>query len=179
MTDATERRLTQWAPWPEDLEAAVREFRGVALLDGWRVWLSDGPRDYAPDDHERKHPIAGGLTLNFHVPCVDSYHPAAPFPGVHHTHPVPAATFNRESWERWLHSCLLASLTHELGESITFERAEHSGPDGEPEMHVRRPFAPLHGPGDDPYAVRDWTTDPDRRRVAFTGRTNPLTPDHA
>lgn len=152
----------------------------MALFDGWRVWLSNGPRDYAPDDHDRTTPIAGGLTLNFHVPCRDAYHPEdASYPGVHHTHPVPPATFNRGSWERWLHDRLMESLVHEAGESITFERAEHSGPDGEPEMTVRRPFAAFHGPGDDPYIVRDSNFSEAQRRVSFRGETNDTSPDRS
>jgi hypothetical protein len=34
-----------------------------------------------------------------------------------------------------------------------------------------RPFAPTHGPGDDPYVIHDYASDT-QRRTAFTGKVN-------
>lgn len=156
----SDRQMTQWAPYPQDLEDAVEEFR---YKPDWRFWLSTEGRDYAPEDHDRLHPIAGGLTLNFHVPCLNSYHPERPYPGVHHTHIVPAATYNRQAWEEWILSCVLLSENHE-----TCEWARFVLPNVEAE---RRPFAPTHGPGDNPYVVRFPATD-FQRRMSFRGIEN-------
>jgi hypothetical protein len=153
------KRNVQYAPWPDDLEAAVAELRGVALFDGWTFWLSDEGRDFA-DPKTRQHPIAGGLTFNLIIPCQDSYHPELYRP-VHHLHPVPAATFNRQSWEPWLFDRIMDSLRHEAGECLLF---------GE-----RRPFAALHGPGDDPYVVHDYADDT-QRRTSFRGVEKPPEP---
>jgi hypothetical protein len=172
----TTRTLTQWAPWPDALEAAVAEFR---YLDGWSFRLFEGPRDYAPDDHGRSNAIAGGLTFEIFVPCHDSYHPERYRPVVH-WHPVPAATYSRDSWEAWIFARLLDTLTHEAGEWARFEiEGEFVKRDGEiSHVHTRRPFAPLHGPGDDPYVVHFPASDL-QRRTSFTGVVNEQTPDHA
>lgn len=169
MNDATDRRMTQWAPWPDDLEAAVREFR---YLEGWRFSLEDIDRDYA-DPMMREIPIAGGLTLIIFVPCMDAYHPEIYRP-VHHLHPVPAATFNRQSWERWLFDRLCDTLVHEAGEWSRFERRNFD----DHVYDVRRPFAALHGPGDNPYVVHSLAS-VEQYRTSWLGEMNPATPDHA
>jgi len=173
MSDETARRMTQWAPWPEDLEAAVREFR---YLEGWRFSLEDVDRDYA-DPATRQIPIAGGLTLIIFVPCMDSYHPERYRP-VDHLHPVPAATFNRQSWERWLFDRLCDTLVHEAGEWSRFVSGSGSVADGGVDVDVRRPFAALHGPGDNPYVVHSLAS-VEQYRTSWLGETNPQTPDHA
>lgn len=57
---------------------------------------------------------------------------------VTHVHPVPYTTYNERSWKVWLHQQCMRTLTHELGENLVIEG--------------KRDFAPMHGPGDDPYA---------------------------
>ncbi len=46
---------------------------------------------------------------------------------------------------------------------------------GQPDFHftevLDRPFAPTHGPGDDPYVIHEYGSDL-QRRTAFTGRVN-------
>jgi hypothetical protein len=93
---------------------------------------------------------------------------------VTHYHPVPAATFNRQSWERWLFDRLMDTVRHEASEWFQFllvgdfvqRDLSHS------HEHVRRPFAPTHGPGDDPYVLHEYATD-DQRRTSFRGEQNP------
>lgn len=63
---------------------------------------------------------------------------------VNHYHPVPVCTFNEASWRRWVYDKCIATMVHELGEALRF------GPDEE------RPFAPLHGPGENPYTVHEY-----------------------
>lgn len=63
---------------------------------------------------------------------------------VDHYHPVPVTTYNERSWRRWIFEQCIRTMHHELGESLRF------GPD------ELRPFAPMHGPGEDPYTVHEW-----------------------
>lgn len=148
------RQNTQWAPWPDELEAAVADFHHEP---GWEFSLHDIARDVTGDGE----PLAGGLTLVIFVPCHDSYHPEVYRP-VHHYHPVPAATFNRQSWERWIFDRLLDTIVHEAGEWARFG-------DGE---NARRPFAALHGPGDNPYVVHELATG-EQLRTSFRGVVKP------
>lgn len=80
--------------------------------------------------------------------CVDAYNPGKPFP-LSHFFPVPTATYNKASWRRWIFDCCLGVETHELGEWIKW---------GD-----ERPFAPLHGPGENPYVVHEFRDDKDRQ----------------
>ncbi len=162
-------RMTQWAPWPVELVAAVNELR---YEDGWLFRIRNIDRDY--DDVDRHRPIAGGLTFVIHVPCQDSYHPEHHRPVVHY-HPVPAATFNRASWERWLFDRLMDTVRHEAAEWFRFEETyERTRGDGTAHgtSLERRPFAPTHGPGDDPYVLHEYATD-EQRRTSFRGEVSP------
>lgn len=62
---------------------------------------------------------------------------------INHPHPVPIATYNEASWRRWIFDQCIRTMNHELGESLRF------GPE------EVRPFAPMHGPGEDPYTVHE------------------------
>lgn len=64
---------------------------------------------------------------------------------VTHCHPVPCATFNEKSWRRWVFEQCLRTMNHEIGEALNFNGV--------------RPFAPMHGPGEDPYTVHEWRTE--------------------
>jgi hypothetical protein len=154
---ASPKQMLQWAPWPTELEKAVAQF---VYKPGWHFWLSDEPRDFA--DPERTVPIAGGLTFNFVIPCLNSYNENERRP-VHHSHIVPAATYNRQSWEEWILQCIILSETHETCEWARFVSGDRT---------ERRPFAPTHGPGDNPYVVRFPATDL-QRRTSFRGVVNP------
>lgn len=56
--------------------------------------------------------------------------------------PVPTATYNERTWRRWVFDCCRRVENHELGEWFR---------DGS-----ERPFAPLHGPGEDPFTVHEF-----------------------
>lgn len=68
---------------------------------------------------------------------------------INHYFPVPEATYNERSWRRWVFDCCHGVENHELGEWFRV--------DGE------RPFAPLHGPGENPYTVQEYRDDVERR----------------
>jgi hypothetical protein len=73
--------------------------------------------------------------------CVNAYQPDESFP-LSHFFPVPTATYNEASWRRWIFDCCRGVENHELGEWFVI--------DGQ------RPFAPLHGPGENPYVVHEY-----------------------
>lgn len=58
-----------------------------------------------------------------------------------HFHPVPETTYNEQSWRRWVFEQCRRTMNHELGEALNFDGI--------------RPFAPMHGPGEDPYTVHE------------------------
>ena len=64
-----------------------------------------------------------------------------------HYHPVPPAIYTEEVWRRWIFDQCLRTYTHELGELLRFG------------LNEERPFAPMHGPGEDPYILHDRRTD--------------------
>jgi hypothetical protein len=61
---------------------------------------------------------------------------------VAHLFPVPMATYNEKSWQRWIFEMCRRVENHELGEWFR--------------VGEKRPFAPLHGPGEDPYTVHEF-----------------------
>lgn len=70
--------------------------------------------------------------------CIDAY------TGKHmhlaHYHPVPPAFFTADAWQRWIYERCRATENHEIGEWLRWGN--------------HRPFAPMHGPGEDPYTVQ-------------------------
>lgn len=145
MTDT----MTQSAPYPHEL---------ADLVSKLKLWVPGSSADLVDDyvrDHAETHGgETRGLTLIIHTSNTDAYHPERARP-VDHIFEVPAATYNRASWQRWLFERHAAVLLHEAME--TFEI------DGE------RPFAATHGPGDDPYVVHDYAID-EQRRTSYLGR---------
>lgn len=140
--------MTQSAPWPE----ALNDLVGSCLYrPDWMIWLEDADRD-----HDRDGNVTGaGLTLVIQTLGYDAYHPErGQNYRVNHYFIVPAATYNRASWQRWLFDQFVKVETHEAMEYFTIG-GEH-------------PYAPNHGPGHDPYTVRELTTDEDRR-TSFRG----------
>ncbi len=89
-----------------------------------------------------------GLRLVICVPGPNSRMPEQHFTLAHYF-PVPEATYNLKSWRRWVFEMCRRVEDHELGEWFLV--------DGD------RPFAPLHGPGCDPYMVREVSTDEEAR----------------
>lgn len=151
----SERRLTQWAPWPEPLEQLVER---CTYREGWRVRLiPELDRDFRPDDPRRTEAIGGGATLVITTATVNSYDHAE-YVQVAHSFIVPAATYDERSWRRWLFEQFAKVELHECMEFFTI--------DGE------KPYAPLHLPGVDPYTVHELATDMERR-TSFRGEVNP------
>lgn len=143
--------MRQYAPYPDSLDDLVTHLEYRKDL-GWSVRLDNIERD-----QEGRHSgAAGGLTLIVTRTGRDTYHHDKVL-RVAHYFPVPAATYDRRSWQRWLFD--------RLGDVDTHERMEDFVVDGE------RPYAPSHGPGNDPYLVRELGSDLDRR-MAFTGQVN-------
>lgn len=138
--------MHQYAPYPTELADLVAQ---IAYRPGWRFTLTDLERDPATT---RGAP-AGGLTLIIFADVHDSYHPEQRRP-VNHYFVVPAATYDRRSWLRWLLDRCLDVERHEACEWFR--------------LGDERPFAPNHGPGRDPYTIFEYGTDADRR-TSFRG----------
>jgi hypothetical protein len=148
----TDEVMTQTAPWPHDLEAAVLELRYVP---GWVITLTE----------ETRGQDCAGLTLSIYPDKPDSYHPEQHVRTVF-TYPVPAASFNRESWEEWLWARIVDTENHERAEWFRFvvpnpstvEIAEILEQDPknvrDETVTERRPFKPAHADGWDPSVVR-------------------------
>lgn len=90
----------------------------------------------------------GAMRLVITVPGTDSYNPEVRLT-VRHYFPVPTTTFNEKSWCRWLFEMCRRLENHELGEWFRVDGG--------------RPFAPLHGPGEDPYTVHEFRSESDAR----------------
>lgn len=90
----------------------------------------------------------GFLRLVIAHPCNDSYQPNASMV-LSHWFPVPVATYNEKSWRRWIFECCRRVMNHELGEWFI--------------VRGERPFAPLHGPGEDPYTIHEFRDEHDAR----------------
>jgi hypothetical protein len=117
---------TQSAPFPVELEELVA---GLEYRPGWRFRLVTLERD----------PGCSGLTFEVLSDTMDTYHPEQRRPILHYF-VVPAATYNRESWQEWIRDRLLDIEIHECCEYM--------------QINGKRPFAPGHAPGWNPYAIR-------------------------
>jgi hypothetical protein len=132
---------TQTAPYPHELMSLVTNLR---YKDGFRVRLVT--------DYDRGQG-SQGLTLVINITGPNSYHPEETI-SVNHLFPVPPAAYDERSWRRWLFDRLADVELHERCEFFTV------GED--------KPYAPSHGPGNDPYLVREVGTEVDRR-TSFRG----------
>lgn len=120
--------VTQQFPYPTDLENAVRELQ---YLPGWRFELMEEDRGQG----------CHGLTLRVYPNNPDSYHPERHVATVF-LYAVPAAAYNRESWEEWVWERIEETEGHERSEWFRFGVDE------------RRPFKPAHADGWNPGVVR-------------------------
>lgn len=85
----------------------------------------------------------GALRLVITVSGYDSSQPDDLIPmTVSHFFPVPTATYNEKSWQRWMFEMCRRVENHEMGEWFR--------------IGDKWPFAPLHGPGEDPYTVHEF-----------------------
>jgi hypothetical protein len=143
-------QMRQLAPYPEALKYLVGCLK-YRTDRGWSVYLSEHVRDTGPDGEI----LSKGLTLVVYRCGPDSYDPNRTI-GVNHFFPVPPATYDRRSWQRWLFDRLGDVDTHERMEDFQIRDSPGS-------EHVTRPYAPSHGPGNDPYMVREVGTTIDQR----------------
>jgi len=132
--------MRQEAPYPDVLDAMVKTLR---YKPGWQFRLADLDRGQG----------STGLTLVIHITGPDSYHPERQI-SVNHYMLVPPAAYDARSWRRWLFDQVLLVEQHEACEFFTL--------DGE------KPYAPSHGPGNDPYLIREVGT-LDDQRTSFRG----------
>lgn len=137
--------MRQEAAFPDLLADLVGK---VAYRPGWVFMLHD--------DLDRGQG-SKGLTLVITVKTTDSYPPHDTIRVAHYM-PVPPAAYDARSWRRWLFDQCVLVDRHEAMEFFEI--------DGE------KPYAPSHGPGNDPYLIREVGTDLDRR-TAYTGEVNP------
>lgn len=145
-------KMTQEAPYPVELAELVENFH---YRPGWWCSLSHMVREHVDPNDDKSEPLVAGLTLDIVTRGYNSYHPdRGQNYGVHHYMIVPAATYNRESWQRWLLEQHLLVERHEACEFFVVDE-EH-------------PFAPNHGPGNDPYRVVEYVSD-EARRTSFRG----------
>lgn len=91
--------ITQTAPWPTELEAIV-DGCTYRRHEGWRLRL-DADQDRDEVDGQL---VGHGTTLMVTTKGYDTYNPdqGANY-RVSHYFIVPAATYNRAAWMRWLH----------------------------------------------------------------------------
>lgn len=126
---------TQSAGYPDLLARLVD---GLVYRPDWTFALVDIDRGQG----------SVGLTLRILITCADTYRPDHQMQ-VWHYMPVPPAAYDKRSWRRWLLEQIFLVERHEACEFFQI--------DGE------RPYAPHHGPGNDPYIVFDHGTDEERR----------------
>lgn len=144
--------MRQVAPDPEHLRVLVETLR---YKSGWRFTLEDVDRGQGSE----------GLTLCVHITTPDSYNPEQ-MRGVMHYFIVPAAAYDFRSWRRWLFDQIVLIERHEAMEFYRFECETPNQVGIETfgtNRHVERPYAPSHGPGNDPYMVREVGTEADVR----------------
>jgi hypothetical protein len=129
--------MTITGPWPVELEDLCSRLR---YHQGWSARIEDGTHDDG---------LVTGPRLVIYVHSVDAYHPEKRRSTSFHF-PIPACTFNRASWARWLRDRLNDVHAHENGEALGFAY-ERPDSDGNTVEVIERPFAPLHGDGEDPH----------------------------
>jgi hypothetical protein len=144
-------RMRQTAAYPELLDQLVH----TCKYKGWTFVLTDIDRGQ----------LSEGLTLDIITLTANSYHPrrceycssTVTNYRVHHYMPVPPAAYDIRSWKRWLFDQILLVERHEAAEFF--------------QVGDDRPYAPSHGPGNDPYILREIGTPLDVA-TAFTGAVN-------
>lgn len=139
----------QQAPYPGELKDLVENCH-YKESEGWKIRLAhDLVRDPPKDGTGGSY----GLTLVITRAGPDSYHPES-YIYVNHYFPVIPATYDYRSWRRWLLERFMDVERHEAMENFI--------------IGDERPYAPSHGPGNDPYLVREVGTLEDQR-TSFLG----------
>lgn len=138
--------MEQVAPYPDALAEMVLKLQ---YRPGWCFRLAYLDRGQG----------SKGLTLVITTCGYDTYHPErGETYKVDHYMLVPPAAYDERSWRHWLFEQLLLVERHEAMEFFRI---------GE-----ERPYAPSHGPGNDPYLVREVGTEADQH-TSFRGELNP------
>jgi hypothetical protein len=161
--------MTQTAPYPRPLAELVKQ---LAYKADWVFTLEDLDRGQGSQ----------GLTLVIRITTPDAYHPDIRRTVLHYF-PVPPAAYDVRSWRHWLLEQVLLVERHEACEFFRFEYdtpnrvgTEVLGTNHRADLpadpHVDRPYAPSHGPGNDPYLIRELGTDEDVR-TSFRGELLP------
>lgn len=121
--------MNQAAPYPYDLYEIVS---ALTYRPGWTARLVSLDRGQG----------SSGLTLVIQSLGYDTYNiDQGVTYRVNHYFIVPAASYGRQSWLRWVLDRYIDVEIHEACEYLVV--------DGQ------RPFAPIHAPGFDPYVVRE------------------------
>lgn len=127
--------MRQEAPYPYVLAELVE---ALVYKPKWRFTLEDLDRGQGSQ----------GLTLCILITTMDSYNHERQRSVMHYML-VPPAAYDVRSWRRWLFEQILLVERHEAAEFFTIDGT--------------KPYAPHHGPGNDPYIVFDHGTDEDVR----------------
>jgi hypothetical protein len=143
--------MRQLAPFPEALALLLSQ---LTYRPGWKFALADIDRD----KDAAGWPVGSGLTLDITTLGRNSYRPDdGETYRVHHYFIVPAATYDERAWKRWLFDRLIDVETHECMEFF--------------KLNGHRPFAPSHGPGNNPYTVRERSTETDAHTMFDGSKT--------
>jgi hypothetical protein len=134
----------QAAPYPIVLETLLNGFK---YKEGWKASLREVDRGQG----------CTGLTLVILIVQPDTYHPERTV-HVNHSFAVPPAAYDGRSWRRWLFDRILDVEKHEAMEFF--------------QIDGQRPYAPNHGPGNDPYTVFEIGTEQEKR-TSYLGVTRP------
>lgn len=151
--------MRQEAPYPAILARLVAS---LGYKAGWRFQLVD---DLDRDQGSR------GLTLVINITGPNSYRPWEKI-SVNHYMPVPPAAYDERSWRRWLFDQVLLVERHEACEFFLLHVDEAGGLADLDSGYAQRPYAPSHGPGNDPYLIREVGTELDAR-TSFRGVAKP------
>jgi hypothetical protein len=131
------RTNEQTAPYPVILSDLVDKLQ---YRPGWECRLEFRDRGQG----------SKGLTLCITSEGYDTYHvDRGETYRVIHYMPVPPASYNAQSWQHWLLDQFLLVENHECCEFFVIDGM--------------RPYAPHHGPGNNPYIIFDHGDDVGRR----------------
>lgn len=136
--------MYQTAEYPETLDYLVEH---VGYKENWEFHL---------EEHCDRGQGSSGHTLIITITTPNSYNPKE-LRRVAHYFPVPPAAFNERSWRRWFFDRILDVETHEAMEFF--------------EIKGQKPYAPNHGPGNDPYMICELNSELDRK-TSFRGDVN-------
>jgi hypothetical protein len=131
--EASALKSSQVAPYPALLEELISV---LTYKPDWRFELVN-----SYDRGQGSY----GTTLVITVSTLDSY-TLKPI-RVAHLMPLPPASYDVRSWNRWLLDQILLVERHEACEFFT--------------IGGNKPYAPSHGPGNDPYLIREVGTEED------------------